>query len=41
MRFPTLVPLCAGFLMFAVSLCGCTPFSEYLHNGFKVGPNYK
>lgn len=25
----------------AVSLCGCTPLGEYLHNGFKVGPNYK
>jgi NodT family efflux transporter outer membrane factor (OMF) lipoprotein len=25
----------------ALSLCGCTPLSEYVHNGFKVGPNYK
>jgi outer membrane protein TolC len=24
----------------AISLCGCTPFSEYIQNGFKVGPNY-
>jgi NodT family efflux transporter outer membrane factor (OMF) lipoprotein len=24
-----------------MSLCGCTPFAEYLHNGFKVGPNYE
>jgi len=23
-----------------VFLCGCTPLSEYIHNGFKVGPNY-
>jgi NodT family efflux transporter outer membrane factor (OMF) lipoprotein len=21
--------------------CGCTPLSEYIDNGFKVGPNYK
>ncbi len=25
----------------ATSLSGCTPFSEYIHNGFKVGPNYE
>ena len=27
----------------AVSLltCGCTSVSEYIHNGFKVGPNYR
>src|SRR5262249_30438601 len=24
----------------AVSLSGCTPLKEYIHNGFKVGPNY-
>jgi NodT family efflux transporter outer membrane factor (OMF) lipoprotein len=23
-----------------VGSAGCTPWSEYLHNGFKVGPNY-
>ncbi len=23
------------------ALCGCTSLSEYVHNGFKVGPNYK
>jgi NodT family efflux transporter outer membrane factor (OMF) lipoprotein len=23
-----------------VLLSGCTPFKEYIHNGFKVGPNY-
>ncbi|MHB8899531.1 MAG: efflux transporter outer membrane subunit [Thermoguttaceae bacterium] len=28
----------AGLL--SVFLAGCTPCSEYLHNGFKVGPNY-
>jgi NodT family efflux transporter outer membrane factor (OMF) lipoprotein len=22
-------------------LCGCTTLSEYVHNGFKVGPNYQ
>jgi len=27
--------------MVAVSLCGCTPITEYVHNGFKVGPNYQ
>jgi NodT family efflux transporter outer membrane factor (OMF) lipoprotein len=32
---------CAGLLVFAVSLNGCTPFTEYIHNGFKVGPNYQ
>ncbi len=25
---------------FTVALAGCTPWKEYLHNGFKVGPNY-
>ena len=24
-----------------VPLCGCTLLQEYLHNGFKVGPNYR
>lgn len=24
----------------ALSLCGCTTIGEYIHNGFKVGPNY-
>jgi NodT family efflux transporter outer membrane factor (OMF) lipoprotein len=24
----------------ALLLCGCTSFTEYVHNGFKVGPNY-
>src|SRR5262249_46408677 len=23
----------------ALSLCGCTTLEEYVHNGFKVGPN--
>jgi NodT family efflux transporter outer membrane factor (OMF) lipoprotein len=23
-----------------MSLCGCTNFRDYVHNGFKVGPNY-
>jgi NodT family efflux transporter outer membrane factor (OMF) lipoprotein len=31
---------CAGFLVFAAFLSGCTPLTEYIHNGFKVGPNY-
>jgi NodT family efflux transporter outer membrane factor (OMF) lipoprotein len=24
----------------AISICGCTSFRDYVHNGFKVGPNY-
>ncbi len=24
----------------AMCCCGCTPLAEYVHNGFKVGPNY-
>lgn len=27
--------------MMAFSLCGCTSLSEYVSNGFKVGPNYQ
>src|SRR4051794_30260968 len=30
----------AGLLVLAVPLSGCTPFKDYVHNGFKVGPNY-
>ena len=29
---------CAGL---AVSLCGCTSLTQYVNNGFKVGPNYE
>jgi NodT family efflux transporter outer membrane factor (OMF) lipoprotein len=25
----------------AASACGCTSVSDYIHNGFKVGPNFK
>src|SRR5262249_33299438 len=25
----------------SVGFCGCTSIPEYIHNGFKVGPNYK
>src|SRR5262245_10172176 len=28
-------------LLLIAGMCGCTSFSEYVHNGFKVGPNYK
>jgi NodT family efflux transporter outer membrane factor (OMF) lipoprotein len=28
-------------LALALMLCGCTPLTEYVHNGFKVGPNYQ
>jgi NodT family efflux transporter outer membrane factor (OMF) lipoprotein len=30
-----------GALSLALSGAGCTPLTEYVHNGFKVGPNYK
>lgn len=30
--------VCAHLLLLAP--CGCTSISEYIHNGFKVGPNY-
>src|SRR6266446_1584719 len=34
-------PLClVGLMTFAALLCGCTTLKEYVHNGFKVGPNY-
>jgi NodT family efflux transporter outer membrane factor (OMF) lipoprotein len=28
-------------LCFALLACGCTSFRDYVHNGFKVGPNYE
>jgi NodT family efflux transporter outer membrane factor (OMF) lipoprotein len=31
----------AGLLMLGVPLSGCTHVKEYIHNGFKVGPNYR
>ena len=27
-------------VLFLAPLCGCTSLEEYVHNGFKVGPNY-
>jgi NodT family efflux transporter outer membrane factor (OMF) lipoprotein len=27
--------------LLTAALCGCTSISEYVHNGFKVGPNYQ
>jgi NodT family efflux transporter outer membrane factor (OMF) lipoprotein len=30
----------AALVSAALSFWGCTPFTEYVHNGFKVGPNY-
>ncbi len=36
-RLPRPLGLVALWLL---SLAGCTSFSEYVHNGFKVGPNY-
>ncbi len=29
------------FLALAMCCCGCTSLTEYVHNGFKVGPNYR
>jgi NodT family efflux transporter outer membrane factor (OMF) lipoprotein len=29
------------FLALAMCCCGCTPLTEYVQNGFKVGPNYR
>ena len=29
------------FIALAMCCCGCTPLKEYVHNGFKVGPNYR
>jgi NodT family efflux transporter outer membrane factor (OMF) lipoprotein len=42
-RWPRLFTfsLLAGFISLAFALCGCTPLTEYIHNGFKVGPNYR
>ncbi len=37
--FPTSAGLAAG-LIAAILTCGCTGPREYVHNGFKVGPNY-
>jgi NodT family efflux transporter outer membrane factor (OMF) lipoprotein len=38
-----LLPAPTGWVCLLVllpALPGCTPWSEYIHNGFKVGPNY-
>jgi NodT family efflux transporter outer membrane factor (OMF) lipoprotein len=32
---------CLALLASAMALCGCSGPLEYIHNGFKVGPNYK
>ncbi len=37
-----LAPRCCAVLgTLALCLCGCTSVRDYIHNGFKVGPNYK
>jgi NodT family efflux transporter outer membrane factor (OMF) lipoprotein len=33
--------LAVGFAASVLSLPGCTTLSDYVHNGFKVGPDYK
>ena len=30
----------AGLSLVPVLTCGCTSLGDYVHNGFKVGPNY-
>src|SRR5262245_32138293 len=30
----------AACLILSILVCGCTSVSDYIHNGFKVGPNY-
>src|SRR5208282_4393480 len=37
--WPTLACL-LGLLAMSIAACGCTSVSDYIHNGFKVGPNY-
>ena len=37
-RLGTLAPMC---LLSLICVTGCTGIREYVHNGFKVGPNYK
>src|SRR4051812_29755168 len=29
------------FIALAMCCCGCTSLTEYIHNGFKVGPTYR
>src|SRR5438105_1687528 len=36
-----LIAYATGCLVLVASQCGCTPLTEYIHNGFKVGPNYQ
>ena len=31
----------AALLTLCMLTCGCTPVTEYVRNGFKVGPNYQ
>lgn len=40
-RFLNQRTLLTGIMGVSVSLCGCTGLREYIHNGFKVGPNYQ
>ncbi|MBX7136237.1 MAG: hypothetical protein K1X67_26500, partial [Fimbriimonadaceae bacterium] len=41
LRSTLLAPLLPVWLMTLLCTCGCTGVREYVHNGFKVGPNYK
>ena len=38
---PARTPIALASIAAVVLLSGCTPFTEYVHNGFKVGPNYQ
>ncbi len=40
MRLASLRVVWPLLALWALSLAGCTTWSQYLHNGFKVGPNY-
>jgi NodT family efflux transporter outer membrane factor (OMF) lipoprotein len=37
---PSSLACLAAVVFLPPLLCGCTPFGEYIQNGFKVGPNY-
>ena len=34
------LPAVASLVLASLLTCGCTSLSQYVHNGFKVGPNY-
>jgi outer membrane protein TolC len=38
---PARSPIASVFSLVVLAASGCTEFREYIHNGFKVGPNYQ